>query len=95
MATNALSQIAVDFEEYARQTTILKRELDWQAYMVGAKREGRAEGLAEKAFIIAQNMVKLGLPIETVIAATQLDPEKVKELYQKRGNTTVSDTKIP
>jgi len=43
---------------------------------------GRAEGEQHKAFGIAQNMVKLGLPIETVISATQLDPEKVKPLYQ-------------
>ncbi|WP_461256832.1 hypothetical protein [Treponema sp. R80B11-R83G3] len=37
-----------------------------------------------KSFSIAQNMVKLGLPIETVILATQLDPEKVKTLYQEK-----------
>jgi hypothetical protein len=43
---------------------------------------GRFEGEQHKAFGIAQNMVKLGLPIETVISATQLDPEKVKTLYQ-------------
>ena len=43
---------------------------------------GRAEGRFEGAFGIAQNMVKLGLPIETVISATQLDPEKIKPLYQ-------------
>jgi predicted transposase YdaD len=42
---------------------------------------GRAEGEQHKAFGIAQNLVKLGLPIETVISATQLDPEKVKTLY--------------
>jgi len=42
---------------------------------------GRSEGEAKGRFGIAQNMVKLGLPIETVISATQLDPEKVKTLY--------------
>jgi len=44
--------------------------------------KGRFEGEQQKAFGIAQNMVKLGLPIETVISATELDPEKVKTLYQ-------------
>jgi len=44
--------------------------------------EGEARGEQRKAFGIAQNMVKLGLPIETVISATQLDPEKIKPLYQ-------------
>jgi predicted transposase/invertase (TIGR01784 family) len=43
--------------------------------------EGHAKGLAEGKLEIAQKMVKLGLPLETVISATQLDPEKVKTLY--------------
>jgi len=51
----------------------------WEAR---AEARGRFEGEQHKAFGIAQNMVKLGLPIETVISATQLDPEKVKTLYQ-------------
>jgi hypothetical protein len=45
--------------------------------------KGEAKGREEGVFSIAQNMVKLGLPIETVISATQLDPKKVKELYQQ------------
>jgi predicted transposase YdaD len=52
---------------------------EWEAE---GEARGRAEGEQRKAFGIAQNMVKLGLPIETVISATQLDPEKVKMLYQ-------------
>jgi hypothetical protein len=44
---------------------------------------GEARGREDEAFTIAQNMVKLGLPIETVITATHLDPDKVKELYQQ------------
>jgi len=47
------------------------------------KAEGRAEGREEGALGIAQNMVKLGLPIETVISATQLEPEKIIPLYQQ------------
>ena len=30
---------------------------------------------------IAKNMIKLGIPFETVVLATELEPEKVKELY--------------
>jgi predicted transposase YdaD len=45
--------------------------------------KGREEGWEEESFNIAQNLVKLGLPIETIISATQLDPEKVKALYQQ------------
>jgi len=46
--------------------------------------EGREEGREESLEEVALNLVKLGLPIETVITATQLDPEKVKALYQQQ-----------
>ena len=45
--------------------------------------QGRAEGEEHKALAIAQNLVNLGLPLETVISATGLDPEKVKVLYKQ------------
>jgi hypothetical protein len=44
--------------------------------------EGIEIGLEKGLFTVAQNMVKLGFPIENVISATQLDPEKIKTLYQ-------------
>jgi predicted transposase YdaD len=50
----------------------------WEAR---GKTEGRTEGEEHKAFTIAQNMVNMGLPLETIVSATQLDPEKVKTLY--------------
>jgi hypothetical protein len=51
---------------------------EWEAK---GKAEGEVRGRAEEAFSIAQNMVNLGLPLETVVSATQLEPEKVKALY--------------
>jgi len=45
--------------------------------------EGIAEGRAEEAFEIAKNLVNLGIPFETVVSATRLDPEKVRALYQQ------------
>jgi hypothetical protein len=42
---------------------------------------GKAEGEEHKAFSIAQNLVNLGIPFETIVSATQLEPEKVKALY--------------
>jgi len=44
------------------------------------KTEGRTEGKAE----VAKNMIALGLPFETIVCATQLEPEKVKALYQNQ-----------
>jgi hypothetical protein len=45
--------------------------------------KGRTEGEKHKAIAIAQNMVNLGLPLDTVVSATQLDIEEIKPLYQK------------
>jgi hypothetical protein len=47
---------------------------------VGWTAKWEARGEEHKAFAIAQNLVNLDLPIETVVSATQLDPEKVKSL---------------
>jgi len=46
---------------------------------------GKAKGEERKALDIAENMVKLGLPLETVVSCTMLDPEKVKALYQEKA----------
>jgi len=50
---------------------------------VGWITKWKTEGEQHKAHDIAQNMVKLGLPFETVVSATGLDPVKVKELYDQ------------
>jgi hypothetical protein len=44
--------------------------------------EGEARGRTEGALAIAQNMVNLGLPLETVVSATQLKPEQVQTMYR-------------
>jgi predicted transposase YdaD len=44
---------------------------------------GRAEGEQNKALDIAQNMINLGLPLETIVSTTLLEPEKIKALYGK------------
>jgi predicted transposase YdaD len=54
----------------------------WEARgEVRGRTEGKAEGEEHKAFAIARNMVHMGLPLETVVSATRLEPEKVKALY--------------
>ena len=51
---------------------------------IEAEVEARVEAKVEerKAIQVAQNMINLGLPFETIVSATSLDPEKVKTLYQ-------------
>ena len=52
---------------------------------IGVAAKWEARGEERKAVDIAQNMVNLGLPLETVISATMLEPEKVKALYKNKG----------
>jgi hypothetical protein len=49
---------------------------------VGWTAKWEARGEEHKAFSIAQNLVNLGIPFETVVSATQLDPEKVRAMYE-------------
>jgi len=77
-ANPAAIQEAIEMRKYSK----LDRVFIETGLAAKCEAEGRAEGEQRKAFGIAQNMVKLGLPIETVISATELDPEKVKTLYQ-------------
>jgi len=80
MATNAMCQITDNFEEYARLTSLLKGELDWQSDMVWAKREGRAEGLTEKALEIAGKMKKMGDSIEKIQTVTGIPAETIEHM---------------
>jgi hypothetical protein len=43
---------------------------------------GKAEGEELGALKIAKNMIKQGYSFEAIVSSTQLDPEKVKALYQ-------------
>ena len=65
-----MGKTALSFDEYLEKTGITAR--------------AEARGGERKAINIAQNMVNLGLPIETVVSATQLEPEKVKAMYQRQ-----------
>jgi len=73
----SMSNAAISFDEVLEITGANAR----------AEAKGEARGLAEgaerKALDIAKNLVYLGIPPETVIAATKLDPDKVNALYKK------------
>ncbi|MDR2701752.1 MAG: hypothetical protein LBB72_04910, partial [Spirochaetaceae bacterium] len=76
------------FEQNASEVVnMLMTEWNWDDALAVRYEEGMEKGMekgrAEEAFGIAQNMVNLGLPIETVVSATRLDPEKVKALYPR------------
>ena len=60
------------------------KSLDEVFERTGLAARWEARGEERKAIDVAQKMVNLGLPRETVISATELDPEKVEALYQNR-----------
>jgi predicted transposase/invertase (TIGR01784 family) len=88
MASEVLMTISRDEIERTRLMSEHKRQLDIQSKLVHAKRMGIQEGLekgiekgrANEKLEIARNMVKMGLPVETIVSATRLVPEKVKTL---------------
>jgi hypothetical protein len=49
----------------------------------GFSAEWEARGEARTKLAVAQKLVGLGLPFDTVVSATQLEPEKVKSLYSQ------------
>ena len=70
------SKSASSLEEVLIRTGLVAK---WEAR---GEARGEERGEASKALDIAKNLVKLGLPAETIISATQLEPEKVMELYK-------------
>ena len=76
-----MSNAARSLDEVFERTGLAAK---WEA-------RGKAQGLAigeakseERAIKVAQNMINLGLPLETVASATELDPERVKAMYQDK-----------
>ena len=58
--------------------------LDWQWNIddakVAWKEEGREEGKNQRSEEIALNLIRMGLPIQTICDATDLSPQRIQEL---------------
>jgi hypothetical protein len=74
MALDTLVNITQDEIEYARISSLIKSQLDYQSGMVGAKREGHAE----KALEIALKMKAAGRPLSEIIEFTGLPAESIE-----------------
>jgi predicted transposase/invertase (TIGR01784 family) len=84
MALDTLVNITQDEIEYARMSTLLKSELDYQSGMADAERKGREEGLeeghAEGIAKAARNLKALGVSTEIIVKSTGLPPEEIAKL---------------
>ena len=71
----------------ARNMSSTAKSLDDVLIEIGLNAKWEAEGVVigeeRKALDIAQNMVNLGFPLETIVSVTMLDEEKVKPLFQQ------------
>jgi predicted transposase/invertase (TIGR01784 family) len=80
MAVETLVNITKDEIEFARMTTLLKSELDWQSRMANAECKGRNEGRSEASLDIARNLKRMGLPISQIAEGTGLSTETISQL---------------
>ena len=92
MALNTLANITQDEVEYARMSTLIKSQLDYQSGMVGARRKGLAEGFTKghdegltegfnKANLEnARKMKAMGFLTEQIQAVTGLPIETIEQI---------------
>jgi len=84
MAVETLGTFTQDEIEYARMTSLIMGELDWNSEMAEARseglREGFTKGLNEASLDIAQKMKTMGFPAEQIQAATGLSTETIIQL---------------
>ena len=62
-------------------TVTLEQVFEEVGYAARWEARGEARGKELEAIKIAKNMIAQGLPFETIVTSTQLEPEKVKALY--------------
>jgi predicted transposase/invertase (TIGR01784 family) len=75
MASEVLLTVSRNEVERAVLEHEYKNALDMQSLLVGAKREGRAEGAEE----IVRNMKIHGRPLNQIIEDTGLSPEEIEK----------------
>jgi len=80
MALETLANITQDEVEYARMSTLLKSELDWQSREVGARRKGLTQDRNEANMENAQKMKTMGFLAEQIQAVTGLSIETIKQM---------------
>jgi len=83
---NVIAEANFDVMEEAINMRDAAKSLDEVLVRTGvaARVEAKAEARGEenKALDIAKNLINMGFPLETVVSATNLDPEKVKPMYK-------------
>ena len=82
VVTRANTETMEEVIQMGKGSKTLEQVLEEAGWLARWEARGESRGRTEGALAIAQNMVNLGLPLETVVSATQLKPEQVQGMYQ-------------
>jgi predicted transposase/invertase (TIGR01784 family) len=74
-AYEELNRFSWNEEELLAYEEVLKKDMDYEASMEKKFDEGKAEGKAERDNEIARNMLKKGIPVETISEVTGISIE--------------------
>jgi predicted transposase/invertase (TIGR01784 family) len=80
MAVDTLIHFTQDEIEYARQTSLLKGELDWRTGMREAEHRGLSKGRNEASLDIARKMKAMDFLAEQIHTITGLSTETIAQL---------------
>ena len=78
-----MSDATLTFEAVLEKAGLIAKWKE-EGEVVGEARgeaRGKEEGKKSATLDIARNLIELGLPFETIVSATKLDPERVRQLY--------------
>jgi hypothetical protein len=73
--------------EMSASKITLEQVFEELGYVAKWEAKGEARGKELMALKIAKNMINQGFSFETIVSLTQLDPEKVKALYDQTGTS--------
>ena len=80
MAVETLGTFTQNEIEYARMSTLLKSELDYQSGIAEARSEGLTKGRNEASFEIARKMKNAGRPLSEIMEFTGLPLETIERM---------------
>ena len=88
-AWDAIDEYLQDMSQRRKYEAREKYERDYMTNMRGSReegwKEGRKEGLRLGAQRTALNLLRMNLPMETVVTASELSEEDVRALAQEHG----------
>ena len=84
---NVAGELLMGISQDERERAIFRSrrmyQSDLESNMYTARREGKAEGLAEGREQVVRNLLAEGLPIETIARAAELSAEQIRAIAER------------